>query len=68
MATPKPEETTPPVAPAATPAAKPEETITVTVLEKILHSGELYAVGSEITDTPKALASALETEKVKVKE
>jgi hypothetical protein len=70
MAAPKPEETTPPVAasaPASTPAPKPEETITVTVLEKILHSGELYAVGAEITDTPKSLASALETKKVEVK-
>lgn len=65
MATAKPEETTPSVVPAAT--AKPEETITVTVLEKILHSGELYAAGAEITDTPKALASALETGKVEAK-
>lgn len=66
MATPKPEETTPPAAPAATP--KPEETITVVALEKIFHSGELYAAGAEITDTPAMLKSALETEKVKVKE
>lgn len=64
MAT-KPEET-PPVG--STEQIKPEETITVTVLEKIFHSGTLYAEGSEITDTPAMLQSSLETEKVKIKE
>lgn len=63
MAT-KPEET-PPVEPKD--QTKPEETITVTVLEKIFHSGTIYAEGSEITDTPEHLASALETGKVEKK-
>ena len=48
-------------------AKPPEETITVTVLEKIFHSGELYAAGAEITDTKKMLTSALDTKKVEIK-
>jgi hypothetical protein len=50
--------------PAETDKTPPAKTITVVVQEKILHSGELYAEGSEITDDPKLLASALDTGKV----
>jgi hypothetical protein len=43
---------------------KAPETITTTVKERIFHSGVIYAEGSEITDTPESLLSALETKKV----
>jgi hypothetical protein len=44
-----------------------EKTITVVVQEKILHSGTIYAEGSEITDKPESLQAALDTGKVKDK-
>ena len=51
-----------------TPEKPPEaKTITVVAKAKIMHSGTLYAEGSEITDTPDLLQSLIDSENAEVK-